>query len=316
MDIKLGNVEKLLLNQVVKEFLEAEGKTIVGILEESLKPTIINIDSTSIKINPTNHIKFKDCVYNALVHKQIMLVGPTGSGKTTLSKQIAEELKFPFYTISCSHGMSEAHLLGRMLFDGTYIPSDFIKAYENGGVFLFDEIDAADNNTLLVINSAISNGYISVPNRKDKPQAKRHENFIAIVAGNTWGEGDVNYQGRSVLDRAFIDRFSMSKIQIDYDLKLEKNLCKEYKQIFDVFNKIREACKKYNIDRPVSTRSIVSAVKDKANKIPIKDIVNKFMLGWSVDEINKITKELNIDSFTDDTVEIVEADSLPFDELN
>lgn len=39
--------------------------------------------------------------------------------------------------------------------------------YEEGGVFLLDEVDAADANVLLVINQALANGHLPVPNRTD-----------------------------------------------------------------------------------------------------------------------------------------------------
>lgn len=131
--------------------------------------------------------------------------------------------------------MSEAHLLGRMLFDGEYVESDFVRLYENGGVFLFDEIDAADANTLLVINSALANGYMSVPNRKEKQRAERHENFICIVAGNTWGKGSVEYAGRNRLDSAFMDRFTVAKLEIDYDTDLEGKIAGDHAYVAGFF---------------------------------------------------------------------------------
>lgn len=134
-------------------------------------------------------------------------------------------MELPFHHISCSQGMSEAHITGRMLFDGAYVSSEFVECYENGGVFLFDEIDAADANVLMIINSAIANGYLSLPNRKEKSKAVRHENFICIISGNTFGTGSVEYSGRGYLDAAFLDRFSMSKMFIDYDVTIEKAIC-------------------------------------------------------------------------------------------
>ncbi len=44
----------------------------------------------------------------------IIVEGPDGAGKTTLSEQCAKALDLPFGHVSCSLGMSEAQLLGRM----------------------------------------------------------------------------------------------------------------------------------------------------------------------------------------------------------
>ncbi len=228
-----------------------------------------------------------------MVHKQVFLAGPTGSGKTTLAAQVAEAMGTQFYFISCTAGMSEAHLLGRMLFNGDYASSDLVKAYEEGGVFLFDEIDAADNNTLLVINSALANNRLSVPNRKDKPTAERHPNFVCIVAGNSWGEGSIEYQGRAPLDRAFLDRFAMSKLYVDYDADLEKLIVSKQPQVSKAFQAFRGYLKDKNIYKPVSTRSIISAYKEAENGVAIKTIFNNFIIGWSPDETTKAQAFIN-----------------------
>jgi MoxR-like ATPase len=205
-----------------------------------------------------------------------------------LAKQVSEAFKIDFASISCSAGMSEAHLLGRMLFDGTYVPSDFITCYENGGVFLFDEIDAADSNTLLVVNSALANGYVSVPNRKDNPRANRHADFICIAAGNSWGNGSATYQGRGHLDAAFLDRFSCSKIEIDYDIELESQLANGDTTTLNKIWEIRRIVKEQRMKRVVSTRSLVSVLRQvKAGK-KLQDVLKTFTVDWSKDELVKI----------------------------
>src|SRR5262249_59731426 len=76
--------------------------------------------------------------------KNVLLIGPAGSGKTHLASQVARALGLAFAHISCSAGMSEGQLLGRLVPTGDartfeYLRSDFVRLYEEGGVFLFDE---------------------------------------------------------------------------------------------------------------------------------------------------------------------------------
>ena len=92
---------------------------------------------------------FEDLIGLALVRQNILMVGPSGSGKTFLGGKIAKALDLPFAAQSCSAGMSESQLTGWLLpvKDGgtfEYVPSPFVDLYENGGVYLLDEIDASD----------------------------------------------------------------------------------------------------------------------------------------------------------------------------
>lgn len=293
-----GETFQISIDKATSEFMEKTVKQVLDIhaeqytkeLQKLLQPSVIVLDGKEIKVKKTNHYTFKDVLYNCMVHKQVFLSGPTGSGKTTISAQIAEAMGLPFYFISCSAGMSEAHLLGRMLFDGTYASSDLVRAYEEGGIFLFDEIDAADNNTLLVINSALANNRLSIPNRKDKPYAERHTNFVCIVAGNSWGEGSIQYQGRSSLDRAFLDRFAMSKVEVNYDGNLERLITNKHPIISTVFHNLRGYLTQKAIDRPISTRTLISGYKDMENGHTISQVMNKFTIGWTEDDKKKVAE--------------------------
>jgi len=56
--------------------------------------------------------------------------------------------------------------------DKMYRSTDFRRIYENGGVFLLDEVDAANANTLTALNAAISAPFASFPDKivKRKPR--------------------------------------------------------------------------------------------------------------------------------------------------
>lgn len=292
-NVSMDKVSTDFMETTVKKILDVQASVYTAELQKRLQPVVIKIDQKEFLVDKTKHYMFKDVLYKCMVHKQVFLSGPTGSGKTTLAAHIAESMSVPFYFISCSTGMSEAHLLGRMLFDGTYASSDFARAYEEGGIFLFDEIDAADNNTLLVINSALANNRLSLPNRKDKPYASRHPNFVCIVAGNSWGEGSIQYQGRAPLDRAFLDRFAMSKSYVNYDADLEKLVTAKSPIVCKVFHEFRAFLKGKSIDKPISTRSIISAYKDIENGHEMKQVLKNFIVGWSLDESKQAETFIN-----------------------
>jgi cobaltochelatase CobS len=239
------------------------------------------------------HTKFARVLRLAAARRNILLVGPAGCGKTHLAAQVAEALGLPFASISCSAGMSEGQLLGRLVPTGAggkfeYLRSDFVKCYEEGGVFLFDELDAADSNTLLVINAALANGHMAIPNRPEKPTAVKHPNFVCIAAANTFGTGaDRQYVGRNQLDESTLDRFRIGQIEMDYDAEIEAALCPDdalRSWLLQIRAKVRE-CK---IRRLVSMRFLRDAYVMAQAGDSREEIEEALFAGWTRDEMNKV----------------------------
>lgn len=143
-------------------------------------------------------------------------VGPAGSGKTTAAQQCATVLKRKFYMEA--RVTSEYKLLGYMDATGKYVRTQFREAYEKGGVFLLDEVDASDPDALTSFNAALENGSCPFP---DKLIAM-HKDFVCIAAGNTYGRGaDRQYVGRNQLDAATLDRFAIVEMDYDNDFELK-----------------------------------------------------------------------------------------------
>lgn len=225
----------------------------------------------------------------------VWLCGPAGSGKTTMAEQVAKAMSLPFGSLSCTAGMSEGHLTGRPTIQGGYIPARFVELYETGGVFLFDEFDAADPNTALVINSALANGYLSVPYRTEKQRADRHKDFICIIATNTWGNGaDPQYLGRSGLDLATRDRFAAAKLAIDYDDALEKRIMGEHKKHWSQFQRIRANIANHKLRRVLSTRAIAQMTRLIASGVTPKDALERYLTDWSETERAKGLEGVNL----------------------
>jgi MoxR-like ATPase len=296
MKIDLGLDLGAVISSAVQNLLEGQreeliNKQINAKVEKEvakLKPTLVRIPNRKeVVLEESLHKAFEDVLYFCEMERQVFVAGPSGSGKTHMASQVAKALGLQFKHISCSAGLSEAHLLGRMLFDGTYVKSDFVDCYENGGIFLFDEIDAADANTLLVVNSALANGSMSVPNRKDNPSARRHKDFMCICAGNTWGSGSIEYAGRNYMDAAFMDRFAASKVVVDYDSKLEKDICTD-DFLYTALNNLRKAVLDKKIRRVISTRVFISGQRQVSSGKSIKDFINNLMIDWSTEEKSKI----------------------------
>lgn len=240
----------------------------------------------------------------------LWLCGPTGSGKTHLAAQLATILSArAFAPYSCTQGMTEGQLLGRLGFDNIFLSTPFVDCYENGGLVLLDEYDALNDNVRLVTNSAIANEILSLPNRIDNPIADRHPDFLLVIGTNTWGYGsDDFYTGRDTIDGATQDRFALAKILLDYDPLLEtsipgfedfdpapiyevdspvKSIPTHAERLPHVLEKIRHNTRTHLMQQEVSTRTKINAAKLRDAGFDTRQILEIFFTGWAAPDVNK-----------------------------
>jgi len=260
-----------------------------AVSEQEPKTLAIKVnEQEAVKIDGPRHAVFERVLKTALAGVPVLLVGPTGSGKSFMAKQVAQALNRDFGFCSCSGGTSESQLLGRLLPTGEggkfeYHRSEFVKCFEEGGVFLIDEIDASDPNVLIVLNEAVGGTYLSVPYRTANPTAVRHPDFILLAAANTWGTGaDRVYVGRNQLDGATINRFQMGTIEMDYDPKLEKALVPA--AILTWGHSVRKTIKDNRLRRTLSTRDMQNAAKLAGAGLKAAEWKSHYFAGWSADE--------------------------------
>lgn len=232
-----------------------------------------------------------------------LLVGPAGCGKTRLAADVAEALSLPFFPVPCSAGLTEGALLGRMLPTGegggwAFQRGPASTAYEDGGVLLLDEIDAADPTTLLVLNG-LSESTLGLANRPGNPRANRSARFVLLAAANTWGHGaDRKYVGRAQLDAATLNRFDAGSIAVGYDPALEAgalaSVCPE-KTAGEVLRwgaKVREAIASHSLRRIVSTRNLVHVGTLLAGGASWSEVREGFFGSWSKDERSHLPAEV------------------------
>ena len=279
---------------VSMELIRSMLAEVVNDLQPEVKEIVVKVaDRPAVTMNGKVHEKFAEILDLAAQRMEILMIGPAGCGKSHLAEQIAKALGLRFGSISCSAGMSEGQITGRLIPTGEggrfeYQRSQFVEFYEDGGVFLLDEIDAADANVLLVINQALANGHLPVPNRTDNPQAKRHPDFVLIAAANTFGNGaNRMYVGRNQLDEATLDRFRIGQVVMDYDQDLEKSILADGDLLRRLWN-IRRAVNDCQLRRVVSTRFIAKAATMQAAGWDSEKIIGQLVCGWTQDERSKV----------------------------
>lgn len=288
----VGSLNRLMETAMTQDDVQAMVDTAVA----SRPPTRIILETsgqTPREIAGIVPVNFFRVLSRARLRKNVLLVGPAGCGKTTLAHQVADALGMRFGHITLTAGMSEGNLLGRLLPTGEggrfeYNFSQFVDFYESGGVYLLDEMDASDENTLLAINTALANGRMAVPGRTGQPEAIRHPDFCCIACANTYGNGaDRTYVGRNQLDGATLDRFRVGMISCDYDSRIEDAVV--YPMVLRWARGMRERIVQGNLRRFVSTRFLRDATEMlEAQECGWDDLLDAYFSDWSQDEKNRV----------------------------
>lgn len=290
-----------ILDQTIRENTTALNNRMDALESQLGERQYMGVEITSpntvnpVKIEGLVHDQFDHVLRLASQRKNILLVGPSGTGKTHLAAQIAKALNLPFAFVSVSAGMSESILEGHLLPTGDggrfeYAPSAFVTAYLEGGVFLLDEFDSADANLMTVINSALANGHMAIGKRLTDKVITRHPDFICIAAANTYGHGANRvYAGRQQLDAATLDRFRAGIVYVDYDKRIEETLVDP--DLLTWGRQIRKRINDHGLRRIMSTRflrdysDMIRAYPEVYNVTTAKET---YFSDWSVDEKGKV----------------------------
>jgi len=218
-----------------------------------IKQIDINLNGITNTVEGIVHYQFEDVLQMLSAGVHVMLVGAAGSGKTTIAEQAAKALNKEFYCMSVGNQTTKSDLMGYMDAQGRYVTTIFRTAYEFGGVFCLDEIDAGNANTITCLNSALSNGVCAFGDG----MVKRHADFQCVATANTWGSGaSREYVGRNPMDAASKDRFF--PIEIMYDEQLERVLCGNDAWC-SLVQKVRKACEGERI--VISPRASIGGAK-------------------------------------------------------
>ena len=202
------------------------------------------------KVEGMQHKKFDmvcQLVYNNL---PCYLWGPAGTGKTEMVRSVAKALGLEYYQAA---KVTEVFTLtGFVDANGQYVESDFYRAFTKGGVFLFDEMDASDEESLVAFNAAISQRCFSFPGIGTK---EAHPDFRVVGAGNTGGTGATEeYTGRRSLDASTLNRFFY--VEIDNDEGLERVCANGDDKIVEFIHDLRQSAKAAGVTIILSLRNI------------------------------------------------------------
>lgn len=153
--------------------------------------------------------------------------------------------------------------------------TEWRRVYENGGVFLFDEIDNGHPGIIAELNAALANGVCAFPDA----MVKRHVDCLIVAAANTYGTGpNRQFVGRNTLDAATLDRFVMVEVGIDEELERELVLAEipggeeKAEKWLDQVRRYRRNVERHGLHVVISPRASIEGAR-------------LIGLGFSVDEV-------------------------------
>jgi hypothetical protein len=254
---------------------------------KTVKPTIVTVHhkdpdgTTTAQDLGMQHKLFPTLIKAMQAGFPIWMPGPAGSGKTTAAKHAAKAFDIAFHHTGAVDNVYQ--LLGFIDAGGTYHRTTFREAYENGGVFLWDEVDASNPAALVAFNAALENGECVFPDGV----VKMHADCRFIAAANTYGTGATHeYVGRTKIDAATVDRFIMLDWQ--YDEILERAIAGD-NEWTNYVQKIRAACKAAGVKHLVTPRASLRGNALLASGVDREAVINMTVRkGLSDDQWNNV----------------------------
>ena len=241
------------------------------------------------------HEAFDDILAILAQRENVYLIGPAGSGKTTIAEQCAKALALQFY---CYGAVKFDHdIIGHIDAEGKYSQTNFYRAFKHGGLVLMDEMDASSSNALLTLNAALANDFASFPlgNDGEGGMVKKHPDFVVIASANTFGHGaSAQYVGRNPMDMATLDRFC--NVTMGYAESLERAIAGNDAWV-DYVQAVRAAVEHHKMRYVVSPRASVKGAKllaagMDAAKVASVTIWNK---GFSETDKQKLMDDIGIE---------------------
>src|ERR671937_128326 len=209
----------------------------------------------------------------------VLIIGPKGTGKTTLVRKFASQMKKELYSLNFSLRTRESHLIGTKTLDNgeiSFVEGILVKSMRDAGMLYLDELNAAEADVLLRLDEALDDRRQLVLKEAEGQLVNAASDWFVIATINP-----LSHVGTKELPPQLLSRFPF-RLKLDYppeDIELQiinKHTTVESSKINDVKNAIqlakslREAAALEELYYSPSLRETIAFAKLLNTGIPAK----------------------------------------------
>jgi len=151
----------------------------------------------------------------------VLIIGPKGTGKTTLVRKFASQLKKELYSVNFSLRTRESHLIGTKTLDKgeiSFVEGILVKSMREGSMLYLDELNAAEADVLLRLDEALDDRRQLVLKEAEGQIINATADWFVIATINP-----LSHVGTKELPPQVLSRFPF-RLRLDYppeDIELE-----------------------------------------------------------------------------------------------
>ena len=151
----------------------------------------------------------------------VLIIGPKGTGKTTLVRKFASHMKKDLYSVNFSLRTRESHLIGTKTLEKgevSFVEGMLVKSMRDGNMLYLDELNAAEADVLLRLDEALDDRRQLVLKEAEGQTVNAAADWFVVATINP-----LSHVGTKELPPQLLSRFPF-RLKLDYppeDIELQ-----------------------------------------------------------------------------------------------
>ena len=206
----------------------------------------------------------------------VLIIGPKGTGKTTLVRKFASQMKKELYSVNFSLRTRESHLIGTKTLEKgevNFVEGILVRSMRDGNMLYLDELNAAEPDVLLRLDEALDDRRQLVLKEAEGQIVNAAADWFVIATINP-----LSHVGTKELPPQLLSRFPV-RLKLEYppeDIELqiisqhtsiESSKLDEVKRSIKLANSLREAAALEELYYSPSLRETIAFAKLIGNGI-------------------------------------------------